>query len=131
MDKCTKYGSEFVEGEARNEFHFRFRALFNDINDLVHYSFLLTFILPSGVRVCLVRFALLFPRLDPSLRRHAAVLEAVRLVTGLHDVAMVGQPVQQRRGHLGVAKHVRPFGEAQVGGDDDAGVLVQFRQQVK
>ena len=41
------------------------------------------------------------------------------------------QPIQQRGGHLGVAKHTRPFREAEVGGDDHAGVFVQFGQQVK
>ena len=57
---------------------------------------------------------------------------AVRVVARFDDIAMVRQPVQQRRGHLGVAKHGRPFREAQVGGgDDDAGVLIQFGEQVE
>ena len=51
--------------------------------------------------------------------------------TYFHDLAVVCQPIQQRGGHLGVAKHTRPFREAQVGGDDHAGVFVQFGQQVK
>jgi hypothetical protein len=38
-------------------------------------------------------------------------------------MAVMGKAIEQRRGHLGVAEHVRPFGDAQVGGDDDAGVL--------
>ena len=41
------------------------------------------------------------------------------------------EAIQQRRGHLGVAEHAGPFGEAQVGGDDHAGVLVQLGQQVE
>ena len=48
------------------------------------------------------------------------------LVTGFDDVAVVGQPIQQGGGHLGVAEHARPFGEAQVGGDHHAGVFVQL-----
>ena len=38
---------------------------------------------------------------------------------------MVGEPVEQRGGHLGVAEHGRPFAERQVGGDDDRGALVE------
>jgi hypothetical protein len=43
---------------------------------------------------------------------------------GFDDVAVVRHPIQQRGGHLGITKHARPFGEAEVGGDDHAGVLV-------
>jgi len=35
----------------------------------------------------------------------AAVLQAIGLVTGFDDVAVVGQPIQQGGGHLGVAEH--------------------------
>jgi hypothetical protein len=41
----------------------------------------------------------------------------------------VGESIEQRGGHLGVAKDCGPFAEAKVGGDDDAGALVQFAQQ--
>src|SRR5690348_6588533 len=37
----------------------------------------------------------------------------------------MGQPVEQRGGHLGVAEHARPFAECQIGGDDDGGALVE------
>ena len=57
--------------------------------------------------------------------------ETKRLIAGLHDMAVMRQSVEQRRGHLGVAKDARPFGEGQVGRDHHAGVLVEFRQQVK
>lgn len=46
-------------------------------------------------------------------------------------MAVMGETIQERRGHLGVAKHAGPFGEAQVRGDDHAGVLIQLGQQVK
>ena len=36
-----------------------------------------------------------------------AVLEAPALVAGLDDVAMVGQAVEQRGRHLGIAEHVQ------------------------
>ncbi len=41
---------------------------------------------------------------------------------------MMCEPVEQRGGHLGIAKNAGPFAEAQVGGDDDARVLVEFAQ---
>ena len=51
--------------------------------------------------------------------RSAAVLEAPALVTGLDDVAVMSEPVEERRRHLGIEEHVRPFAEGQVGRDDD------------
>ncbi len=50
--------------------------------------------------------------------------EAVTVVTRLDDVAVVRDPIEQGGDHLGVAEDAGPFGEAQVGGDGDAGVLV-------
>ena len=43
----------------------------------------------------------------------------------------MGQPVEQRRRHLGVAEDAGPLAEAQVGGDDDAGALVKLAQQME
>jgi hypothetical protein len=78
--------------------------------------------------ICTVRrfcsLAGLLPVFDPRLRCHGAVLETVGLVARLHNMAMVGQAIQQRRRHLGVHKHTGPFREAQVGRNDYAGVLV-------
>ena len=73
----------------------------------------------------------LFPGPDLGLGRPAAVPEPVGVVAGLDDVAVVRQPIQQRRGHLGVDEDVGPLGEHQVGRDHHAGVLVQLRQQVE
>jgi hypothetical protein len=36
----------------------------------------------------------------------------------------MGQAIEQRGGHLRIAEHIRPLGEAEVGGDDPTGVLV-------
>lgn len=44
---------------------------------------------------------------------------------------MMGQPIEQSRGHLGIAEHARPFGEAEVRGDDDAGLLVELGEQME
>jgi len=43
----------------------------------------------------------------------------------------MGETVQPRRRHLCVAEDAAPLAEAQIGLDDDAGVLVEFGQQVK
>ena len=60
-----------------------------------------------------------------------AVLEAEAVVAGLDDVAMMGQAVEQGRGHLGVTEHAGPFAEAEVGGDDDTGALIELGEQVE
>jgi len=54
------------------------------------------------------------------------LFEAVRLIAGFDDVAMMSQPVQQCGGQLGVAEDAAPFREAQIGSDDDAGALIKF-----
>ncbi len=57
-----------------------------------------------------------------------AVLEPEAVVPGFEDVAMMGEPVEQGGRHLCIAEHAGPFTEAEVGGDDDAGVLVELAQ---
>jgi len=44
---------------------------------------------------------------------------------------MVGEAVEQGRGHLGVAEHRWPFAEGEVGGDDDRGALVEPAHEVE
>ena len=43
----------------------------------------------------------------------------------------MGEAVEQRRRHLRVAEHRRPFAEAQIGRDDDAGALVELAEQME
>ena len=38
----------------------------------------------------------------------------------------MGKTIEQGRRHLGITEHTGPFGEAQVGGDDETRVLVEF-----
>ena len=64
-------------------------------------------------------------------RFSGAVLEAPALVPGLDDVAVVGEPVEERGGHLGVAEDARPLPEGEVGGDDHRGALVEAADQVE
>jgi hypothetical protein len=59
------------------------------------------------------------------------VLEAPALVAGLDDFAVVGQPVEERGGHLGVAEDARPLAEGQVGGNDDGSALVKPADQME
>ena len=73
----------------------------------------------------------LFPCLDPRLGGGRTVPETERLVAGLHDMAVMCQPVEQRRGHLGVAEDGGPFPEGQVGGDDHRGALVELADQME
>ena len=55
-----------------------------------------------------------------------AALEAPGFVSGLDDLAMLGQAIEQRGGHLGIAEDGGPFAECQIGGDDDAGALIEL-----
>ena len=43
----------------------------------------------------------------------------------------MGETVEQCSGHLGIAKDRGPFAEAEVGGDDDAGALIELAQQME
>jgi hypothetical protein len=47
----------------------------------------------------------------------SAVLEAPAVVAGLDDVAVVCQAIEHGGRHFGVAEHLRPIGEGQIGGD--------------
>ena len=41
------------------------------------------------------------------------------------------QAVKQGRCHLGITKHIGPFTEAQIRGDDDTGLLIEFAEQME
>ena len=59
-----------------------------------------------------------------------AAFEAPAVVAGLDDVAMVGQAVEKRGGHLGVAEHAGPFSEGEIDGDDGR-ALVELADEVE
>lgn len=44
-----------------------------------------------------------------------SAFESPTVVAGLDDVAVVGQPIEQCGGHLGIAEHPRPFAEGEIG----------------
>jgi hypothetical protein len=54
-----------------------------------------------------------------------AVLEAEAVIPGFKNVTAVGETVEQRGRHLGVAEHASPLAEAEISCDDDAGALVR------
>ena len=60
-----------------------------------------------------------------------AAFEAPAVVTGLDDVAVMGQAVEERGRHLGIAEHAGPFAEREIGGDDDGGTLVKAADEVE
>ena len=43
----------------------------------------------------------------------------------------MGDAVQQRRGHLGIAEDLHPFSEAEVGGDDQRGAFIELADEVE
>ena len=47
-----------------------------------------------------------------------AVFEAEAVVSGFQDVAVVREPVQQRRSHLGIAEDDGPFAETEICRED-------------
>jgi hypothetical protein len=57
----------------------------------------------------------------PAFRRHrrAHLQRPTPCGLCLDDIAVMGQAVEQRSGHSGVAEDVRPFAKGEVGGDDD------------
>ena len=59
------------------------------------------------------------------------VFEVPAVVARLEDIAVVRQIVEKCRGHLGITKHIGPFTEALVGGDHDAGLLIEFAEQME
>jgi hypothetical protein len=61
----------------------------------------------------------------------AARLKAPAVVAGLDDVTVMGQPVEQRGRHLGIAEHARPFSECKISGDDDGGALIEPADEVE
>ena len=69
--------------------------------------------------------------MDWRVGRLGAVLEAPAGVAGLDDVAVVGQPIEHGGCHFGVAEHLRPIGEGEIGGDEQRRVLVELADQVE
>ena len=63
--------------------------------------------------------------------RSGAVLEAPAFVAGLDDLAVMGETIEERRRHLRIPEHARPFAEGEIGGDDDRRALVEPADQME
>src|SRR5437763_16969140 len=63
--------------------------------------------------------------------RLCAVLEAPTLVAGLDDIAVMSEAIEHAGCHLGIAEHLRPIGESEIGGDQERRVLIEFADQVE
>src|SRR5205814_3416497 len=61
----------------------------------------------------------------------AAVFEAPALVAGFDDFTMMGQTIEERGRHLGVAKHTGPIAKGQIGGHDNGSALVKPADQME
>ena len=59
------------------------------------------------------------------------VLEAPTVIACFEDMKMVHQAIEQCRCHLGITEDIGPFAEAQIGRDDNAGLLIEFAQQME
>jgi hypothetical protein len=81
-------------------------------------------------RLAFILFKLIFTTCDACSLGHAALLEPIGLITRFKHMAMVGEAVQQCRGHPGVDKDRRLFREAQVGGNHHAGALEELGQEI-
>lgn len=57
--------------------------------------------------------------------------EAEAVIPGLKDVAVVRQPIQQYGHHLGITEHTSLLAEAEIGGNDDAGLLAKLGGQME
>jgi hypothetical protein len=55
-----------------------------------------------------------------------SVFKAPGVVSGFEDMTVVRQTVEQCRCYLGITKHIGPFTEAEVGGDDNTGLLIEL-----
>ena len=59
------------------------------------------------------------------------MLEAVAVVAGLDDMAMMRESVEQCRGHLGVTQDAGPFREAEVRRDHHRRTFIERAQQME
>ena len=62
---------------------------------------------------------------------HGTVSEPEAVVSCFEDVAVMSEVVEKRGCHLGVTEDGGPFAEAEIGGDDDAGALVELAEKME
>ena len=60
-----------------------------------------------------------------------AVFEPPAGVAGFHDIAVVRQAVEHGGRHFGVAEHLRPVGEGEIGRYQQRGVFIELADQME
>ena len=55
-----------------------------------------------------------------------SVFEAPAVIARFQNMTMVRQTIEQCGCHLGIAEDIGPFAEAQIGRNDNAGLLIEF-----
>ena len=66
--------------------------------------------------------------MEPGL---ATVLEPPTCVSGFDDVAVMGQPIKHGGRHFGVAEHLWPIGEGEIGGDQQRSVFIELADEME
>jgi hypothetical protein len=67
----------------------------------------------------------------PFFGRSGSVFEPPAFVASFDDIAMMGEAIEQRHRHFGIAKCVRPCAKGEIGGDDNRGPLIETADQVE
>ncbi len=52
-------------------------------------------------------------------------------IAGFDDMAVMGQSIKQRSRHLFITKDIRPFNEADIGGNNNAGASIQLAEKME
>ena len=60
-----------------------------------------------------------------------ALFEAPGVISGFENVAVVSDAVEERGGHLWVAEDRDPFGEAEIGCDDEGCLFVELADEME
>ena len=59
------------------------------------------------------------------------LFEAIGVVAGFEDVTVMGESVEQGGGHFGIPEDLHPFPEAEIGGHDQGGFLIQRADEME
>ena len=70
-------------------------------------------------------------RLLPSWGRcRGACPEPEAVISSFEDGAAMGQAIERRGGHLGIAEGGGPFNESEICDDDDAGAIIELAHRM-
>jgi hypothetical protein len=61
----------------------------------------------------------------------SSAFEAPAVVSGLNDIAVVCQTIEQRARHLGVYENARPFAKSKIGRYDDRSAFIEMADQME